>query len=136
MTRAEYLKRYIADRWSGDRASEVCLSIIDFIVSNPSNKSSFLTYNSIARISDSDGSDVNDLIRAVSILSGRFSALKMHFVFIDEQGAEFPLPDEDAKDILSDGYYVHPNTRERIEGISKYIYPYYEGDKPRLLSEA
>lgn len=133
MTHADYLKSYIGSVWKDDVAASVCLRLIDYIAISPANQSQFLTYNAIARIAGTDSDHRDALVRAVSILSGRFNVLKMHFLFIDVEGNEYPLEDEDARHIIDDGFYYHPETRVKIEGIKDFIYPYYEGDKESLL---
>jgi hypothetical protein len=135
MTRVEYLKSYIGSVWKDDLAVKVCVRLIDFIADSPEYQSRFLTYNAIARITDTGLPQREALIRAVSILSGRFEVLKMHFLFIDGDGNEFPLEDEDARHIIDDGFYIHPETRVKVDGIKDYMFPYYEGNRHALLSK-
>lgn len=126
------LKDYISKRWPSGQISEVCARIIDFVASNPESRSRFLTYAALGRIAGVKEGEVEQLVKAVSILSARFNILTMHFVFIDGEGNEYPLEDEDARMIMQDGYLNHPDSNERVDNISAFLYPYYEGNKNSL----
>jgi len=133
---ADKIKRHIAERWKDDVAARVCNSIIDYIVSNPASRSRYLTYSALKRISRNVPAESDDVYRAAALLSSRFSVLFLHFSFIDDSGKEYPLEDDDAKLILLDGWMDHPETRQRITDIAEHLYPYYEGNKPVLMSSA
>lgn len=133
MTEAEAIKKYIGDRWQGDPAADLCSLIIDFIVHNSAADSKMMTYVSLAKIADQEPIN-EDLVRAVAILSARFDALIMHFMLIDDDGKYHFLEDAEVGERFGISGASHPVTGQLIEQSATNIVPYYEGNRPYLLS--
>lgn len=134
MRNVELIKSQVAEKWSDGKTVEFCVTILDFIDARPRKDSSHLTFNVLAKIVGQ--SSVNqELLAAVTILSAHFTALNLRFLFIDEDGAEHYLDDDEAKDWIQGDVVAHPESGKLIQEAEKYLFPYYEGNKSFLEQE-
>lgn len=118
-----FIKR-IRDRWGGDPAEALCLAILQYMLGQPSQKLSMLTFADFISIAGRENVD-GELMRAISILVSSVDALDTRYMFIDDDGEEFELDDEEIAEARKTGLFVHPETGRPVDEYERKLFPFF-----------
>lgn len=130
----EDLRKELLDRWSDVPAAGICMKILDFVESTPTNELSFLTFTTLCRAAGKDKVDM-DLLAAINILAGsRLALLDPHALFVDEDENEHELSREQISEARATGTLIHPETGEPVKDYEQHLIPFFSPSE-RLIAE-
>lgn len=119
------LKDSVIEVLGKSQTAETCVNLIDALLSLPPQEGSFLTLSSLQNLLDSNEIDEN-LVRAVQFLtSSQFHLLKAHGQFVDNDGTEHTLDDEEFDEVLLNGTIAHPSTGNVLDNARDMVVPFF-----------
>lgn len=119
---------HFAEDW-GDSSPQfiMCEKIFDYLLSQPVDQLTHLTYGSIQVAIGEYQSDV-EIVRVIQYLCGdRTPVLSLHFKLSDNDDDDicYPLDYDDIRDARIHGTLVHPETSELIENYESKVLMYF-----------
>jgi len=106
-------------------SADTCVRLAEALLELAPSEAEYLTYTSFKQLLNKDEID-QPLISAVYFLtSSTFSILTAHGQFIDENGDEFPLDDDQFQSVLMTNTVVHPRSGEIVKGAKSLVSPYF-----------
>lgn len=125
MTQVEELKNEVIRLWSKEPAVELCLTIIDRVVSYTPRQSAMLTFGSLCQMVGKAVPDT-DLLTAITILAGsKIQALDARALFVDEQKNEHELDPEELREAKRSGSLVHPVSGALVDNYEASLIPFF-----------
>jgi len=122
----QQLKEKIKQDWVEQSSLlDICLEIIEYLISRPIKHLRHLTYSSLKIAVKGRYSDV-DMLAAIQYLSGdAVAVLSLHFEFIDEYDESFDLDCQEVSEANKEGRLVHPRTGKYIENYKDKVLMYF-----------
>lgn len=124
MVTKEILEELIIEDWNGEPQSQICTSILEYLLNGSFKKSWHITH---AHLRSAVGNyDNAQILSAVQYLCGdRVNLLEMKFELIDETGI-YPLDNTEIKCAETTGGLTHPESGELISDFEDKVYIYFE----------
>lgn len=130
----EDLRKEILDRWPDVPAADICMKILDYVVSKPRDELHFLTLTTLCRATGRGEVDV-ELLAAINILAGsRLGLLESHALFVDDDESEHELTPEEISQARATGELIHPQTGEAVADYERHLIPFFSPSE-RLMAE-
>lgn len=126
MNNKEIIKNQILEDWGDKPQSQVCFSILDYLLRVPIMKLSHITYGSLRKVVDKKFQD-SDVLIAIQYLSGdRTKLLDVEFELIDDNDDSFPLPNSEVKLAEETGKLIHPERGEPVNNYKDKVFMYFK----------
>jgi hypothetical protein len=110
-------------------ARDCCLEIVEFLSATPYEFCSHLTFVSIDNLTGNKWSPQLIGLCVGFLITPSLNALCCGFEFIDDDGGQYVLDQEDVELSTKEGVLIHPITGEAVKDPSNKVYPFfYPGD--------
>lgn len=117
---------HIQKTWPNDPSGEIAQRLASYIFTLREQESSCLSYVDLLEIVELK-EITNDFQSALTILlAGQHPLLKAYGIFVDENGDEFPVRDQEFSDLMNDGLLIHPNTGEEVKNAQRKVAPVFQ----------
>lgn len=124
MVTKETLKQLIFEDWNDAPQSQICTSILDYLLKGRFKESWHITH---AHLRNAVGNyDDAQILAAVQYLCGdKVNLLEIRFELIDESGI-YPLDNSEVRYAETTGRLVHPESGQLIDDFDEKVYIYFE----------
>lgn len=118
----------IYDDWGENPQSEICASVLEYLLRTATQAVSHITYGSLKIVIDEHKKHTDvEILKAIQYLCGeRTNLLEMNFEFMENEDNIFPLSHSDMKDAQNEGGLVHPETGEIINDFEEKVLVYFK----------
>ncbi|WGD29404.1 hypothetical protein AncyloWKF20_16745 [Ancylobacter sp. WKF20] len=122
---ADAIKRDLKERGANSPILQLCLRLVDYVASLPSDQREMLTYRTFIKAAGKERVD-QDLMAALTILStSNIHAFDIFGLFIDENDDEFEISAEDLFQAQSSGEFAHPSSGRLVPDFEDRIVPFF-----------
>lgn len=123
----EDIKDLIVRQWDSKPVADACLSIVDYIASQPAQNAAMLTLSKLGEITGTTPTSPH-LIKALSYLTSSLEVMNWKFVYFSDLYEPYYLNSDDTALFLGEHVFIDPFTGMEVEDASKVVYPYLEAN--------
>ncbi|PZD71055.1 hypothetical protein C1752_08258 [Acaryochloris thomasi RCC1774] len=110
--------------WGDSPQSEICISILEYLIKNRNNVLSHITFGSLKNIAKNDFCAA-EILEATQYLCGeRVKLLEQKFELIQD-GENFDLSNDEVMTARKSGILIHPETGEEIHDFEDQVFIYF-----------
>lgn len=118
-------KSGIVNALGSTQTAAYCLKLIDALYEVDEAEGKFLTFTMLQKMVGCDEID-SKFVEAVQFLtSSTYSVLHAHGQFVDIDGSEFTLSDQEFNEVLLSGSLIHPRTGDEIKDARGDVIPFF-----------
>ena len=117
------IKTELHSIWPDVPAADLCVRILDFMMSVPTDQLQMLTFRELTDATG-QGNVTPDLITALSILK-EMSLLDARALFVDYDETEYELEPSELFEAQVSGILIHPHTGEEVKNYQKRVIPFF-----------
>ena len=126
IVKRQEIEKQIYQDWSSKKPqSDICVSILDYLIRNKSKPLSHITYGSLKKIIHTNYSN-QDILSAIQYLCGdRIKLLEAKFELIDNE-EYYDIPNDELNEARKTGELLHPKTGEQINDYEDKVFKYFQ----------
>lgn len=125
MTNLDELRKTAVSVLGETPSADTCVRLAEALLALEPRETEFLTYTTFQKLLNKDVIDPPLMSAVFFLTSSTHSMLTAHGQFIDDNGDEFPLDDEQFQMALKTNTVVHPRSGELINDANSQVSPYF-----------